>query len=341
VSVDDIWYGDSVTDRLTRAALTAPSWLYGGVVALRNAMYDRGVLPSFAGEIPVVSVGNVTVGGTGKTPFSALLVRMLRESGHTPAVVMRGYGDDERHLHARLNVDVSVVAGADRIAGIREAAAGGADVVVLDDGFQHRRARRDLDIVLVSAERWRPTLGVLPAGPLREPLRSIRRADIVAITRKVADDADVARVRDYVAGIRRSVDAIVEAAIEPSALVEWRGGAELSLDSLGGASVLAIAGIGDPASFFAQITRAGAQVTQRQFRDHHNYSAAEARELQREADSHKYVITTEKDAVKLSRQWPANGARLWYVSQAVRLTEGSSFVATALAKLFKRATSIA
>ena len=213
--------------------------------------------------------------------------------------------------------------------------------MVLDDGFQHRRARRDLDIVLVSAERWRPTLGVLPAGPLREPLRSIRRADIVAITRKVADDADVARVRDYVAGIRRSVDAIVEAAIEPSALVEWRGGAELSLDSLGGASVLAIAGIGDPASFFAQITRAGAQVTQRQFRDHHNYSAAEARELQREADSHKYVITTEKDAVKLSRQWPANGARLWYVSQAVRLTEGSSFVATALAKLFKRATSIA
>jgi tetraacyldisaccharide 4'-kinase len=304
-------------------------------------MYDRGLLRSHPSPIPVVSVGNITVGGTGKTPFSAHLVGLLREAGHNPAVVMRGYGDDERHLHARMNPGVAVVTGADRIAGIREATAGGADVVVLDDGFQHRRAGRDLDIVLVSAERWRSGLRMLPAGPLREPLRSIHRADIAVITRKIASDGDVSALRSAVEELRGGRDGIAVAELKAGRLVGVANGATMELPALSGASVLAIAGIGDPASFFAQLRFTGARVRERRFRDHHDYTAAEAAVLATESTGHKYVITTEKDAVKLSRVWPANGLELWYLSQAVRLSEGSSLVAAALAKLFKRATSIA
>lgn len=304
-------------------------------------MYDRGVLRSHSSAIPVVSVGNVTVGGTGKTPFSALLVEMLRRMGHAPAVVMRGYGDDERHLHARMNPGVIVVTGSDRVAGIREAASDGADVVVLDDGFQHRRARRDLDIVLVSAERWRNGLMLLPAGPLREPMKSIRRADIVVITRKVAGEDEVTAVRRALEEVRGAREGMVVAELAGSEIIGAQSGENVELAALSGASVLAIAGIGDPASFFAQLRATGARVTERRFRDHHDYTAADATELATESAGHKYAITTEKDVVKLSRIWPANGAELWYLSQAVRLTEGSSSVATALAKLFKRATSIA
>ena len=114
----------------------------------------------------------------------------------------------------------------------------------------------------------------------------------------------------------------------------------LPLESLRGASVLGIAGIGDPASFFAQLSRAGASVTPRRYRDHHAYTPSEVAELVAASAGHKYVVTTEKDVVKLGKLWPATGPMLWYLSQAVRLTEGASLVAAALAKTFKRATLI-
>jgi tetraacyldisaccharide 4'-kinase len=316
------------------------SWLYGWVATVRNTLYDRGALRVHSGAIPVVSVGNLTVGGTGKTPCAAYLVSELLAAGHRPAVVMRGYGDDERHLHGRMNPGVAVVTGADRVTGIRSAAAGGADVVVLDDGFQHRRAHRDLDIVLISAERWRDDLEMLPAGPLREPLRSLGRADLVIVTRKSARDEDVASVVGAVRALPFVRCEIAVASLEPSGVVSARSGTEIPLDALRGERVLGVAGIGDPASFFEQLRQLGAVVTERRFRDHHAYSQAEAANLAAASVSHKYVVSTEKDAVKLLAVWPANGPELWYLSQAVRLTKGASLVAAALVKLFKRATSI-
>lgn len=339
MSVEAIWYGMRPGDRLARAALAPAAWLYGAVVAIRNALYDHRLLAMHQSEIPVVSVGNVTVGGTGKTPLSAHLVSLLRSAGHTPAVVMRGYGDDELHVHAQLNAGVTVVTDADRVAGIHSAAAAGADVVVLDDGFQHRRARRDLDIVLVSVERWWSDLRLLPAGPLREPLSSIRRADLVVITRKVATDEEVATVRRAIAGLRDGDGDIAVAEMLPSVLVDATRGVTAELDVLRGVRVLAIAGIADPASFFAQLRHTSGSVTERKFSDHHAYTADEARSLAAASLGHKHVVTTQKDAVKLSMLWPANGPELWYLSQAVRLTEGSTLVAAALAKLFTRPTS--
>lgn len=340
MSVEQVWYGSSIGARALRGVLAPLAWIYGSVSTVRNVLYDRGVFRVHAAPVPVISVGNLTVGGTGKTPFAAFLVRELLATGHHPAVVMRGYGDDERHLHARMNPGVTVIAGADRVKGIQEAAAQGADVVVLDDGFQNRRTRRDLDILLISAERWQETPAVLPAGPLRESLRGAARADLVVITRKSASDD---RLDAVARAVRKSPfvrSPVAVASLEPRALVDALGGAELPLERLRGQSVLAIAGVGDPASFFEQLRQLGATPTACRFPDHHAYSPAEAGDLATKSSCHKYAVTTEKDAVKLRTLWPANGPRLWYLSQAVRLTEGAPFVAAALVESLKRATSI-
>lgn len=340
MTVEDLWYGTSFGARSVRAAVAPLSWLYGGVIAARNALYDNRVLRAHAALVPVISVGNVTVGGTGKTPFSAYLVGELIAADRRPAVVMRGYGDDEMHLHARLNPGVMVITGADRVAGIRSAASRGADVVVLDDGFQHRRASRDLDVVLVSAESWSSKLRLLPAGPLREPLSAIDRADVVVVTRKSATNEDALAVVRTIRDAHPHVDVAV-AALEPAALVKFSSGESTSLGAIAGERILAVAGIADPTSFFAQLRQLGAVVTELRFRDHHDYTAADAAWIAGESTGHKYAITTEKDAVKLARVWPADSVEPWYLSQAVRLTEGYALVASALANLFKRATSIA
>lgn len=341
MNFEQLWYGDRVRSRAVRGLLSPLGWLYGGIVSVRNSLYDHSLLAATRSAIPVVSVGNLTVGGTGKTPFSAYIVQQLCEAGHRPAIVMRGYGDDEIHLHARINPEAPVVADRDRVAGIAAAAAAGADVAVLDDGFQHRRARRDLEIVLVSAEKWPTGVRMLPVGPFREPLASLRRADLVVVTQKSADDRDIGTVVRSVREVCGSTMSIVVARLEPRALVSFQSGAEVPLDALRGEEILAVAGIGDPGSFFEQLEQLGAVVTPRRFRDHHAYSAADATVLYNQATGHKYAITTEKDAVKLAPLWPAKSDTLWYLSQAVRVTEGASLIAAALAKLFQRATSIA
>ncbi|MGI9091261.1 MAG: tetraacyldisaccharide 4'-kinase, partial [Gemmatimonadaceae bacterium] len=174
--VEDVWYGDGARARLARTVLMPASWLYHGVTAIRNTLYNIGLARTHSSPIPVISVGNLTVGGTGKTPFTAHLVHLLSEMGRRPAIVMRGYGGDEKLLHERLNPGIRVYVSPDRAAGVALAAAKGADVVVLDDAFQHRRAARCLDVVLVSAEQWRDDLKILPAGPLRESFTGLRRA---------------------------------------------------------------------------------------------------------------------------------------------------------------------
>lgn len=339
MNVDDLWYDRSRLARAVRVFVSPLSALYGSAVAIRNALYDRGLLRSYRGTIPVVSVGNVSVGGTGKTPFSAYLVRALIDLGHRPAVVMRGYGGDELQLHARMNPDVPIISSADRVAGICAAVDAGADVVVLDDGFQHRRAHRDLDIVLVSAEQWSANVWLLPAGPLREPMRSIRRADLVVVTQKSASDAEVQAVVRAIQPLLVGCGTVVVASLAPSELVSSVGGESLPLDAVRGERVLAVAGIGDPTSFFTQLRQLGALVTERRFRDHHPYTVADAEGLELRSRGHKYVVATEKDTVKLSAIWPANGPNLLYLSQAVRLREETSLVAAALAKLFNRTTS--
>ena len=170
--------------RAVRSALLPASWVFGAIVARRNARFDAATLRRAA--LPSLSVGNLTVGGTGKTPVAAWCVEQLRARGARPAIVMRGVGDDEWRVHGLLNPGTPVIVSADRSDGVFTARARGADCVVLDDAFQHRQAARVADVVLVSADGFSGRAHLLPAGLYREPLTALRRAQAVLVTDKAA-----------------------------------------------------------------------------------------------------------------------------------------------------------
>lgn len=316
-----------------RWLLTPLSWLYALAAGLRNVLYDRGLLRSHVLPLPSVSIGNVSVGGTGKTPVSAWVAARLLAMGQRPAIVMRGYGADEPLVHQRLNPSVPVIVNPDRVAGAAEAARRGATVVVLDDAFQHRRARRDLDIVLVAAEQGE-AFGVLPAGPLREWPRGIRRAQVLMVTRKSASRSEAERVAALWTATAGAPAAVVVALL-PGALCPadaTSGQDALPLDRLRGSRVLAVSAIGNPAAFAAQLTALGAEVDAAAFPDHHAFGEVEIRELTARAPAVDFVVCTLKDAVKLEGRWPAQAPPLWYLSQTVAVELGAATLDAALAR---------
>lgn len=317
-----VWESSSLAARIVREALRPASWAYGGVVAARNAAYDHGWLRSHELALPAISVGNLTVGGTGKTPVAAYVAARLAERGLKPAIVMRGYGSDESLVHARLNPGIPVIVAADRVRGAIEARAAGRDVVVLDDAFQHRRARRAADIVLLAAELAGP-VRQLPAGPWREPLASLARASLVVVTRKSASPV---RARELLLHARRFAPSAGGALILLAAdrLVNWTSGDVTELASLRDRRVLAAAGIGDPRAFAAQLADAGAQVELAAERDHHAYTAADAAALASRAERRGMLVCTLKDAVKLGPVWPRAAPPLWYLSQRVVVESGAA-----------------
>src|SRR5436309_1283897 len=150
--LERIWFDDSIVARGARLALAPPAWLYSSIVRVRGALFDRDVLHAHRSAVPVLSIGNLSVGGTGKTPLAAWAAARLRAAGARPAVLLRGYGGDEPLVHAVLNPEVPVIVDPDRVAAARKALDAGADCAILDDGFQHRRLARIADWVLVSAE---------------------------------------------------------------------------------------------------------------------------------------------------------------------------------------------
>jgi tetraacyldisaccharide 4'-kinase len=329
--IDHLWFDQSVTARAGRVALAPVAAAYRVATRIRGAMYDVGLLPVRETAIPALSVGNLTVGGTGKTPMAAWMAGALAARHHRPAVVLRGYGDgDEAAVHRVLNPSVTVVVSPDRVEGVRRAAAAGCDVAVLDDAFQHRRARRVADVVLVSADAWASPRWPLPSGPWREPLSALRRATVIIVTRKIADDTAVATVVGAISAIAPRIPVAV-ASFEPCAL-RTLAGATRPLTSLRGARVRAVAGVATPASFFAQLRGLGADVDGVPFADHHPYTGADVAALQRGATPGTDVICTLKDAVKLDGLWPREpgGGSLWYVSQRVEFERGVESVYAAL-----------
>jgi tetraacyldisaccharide 4'-kinase len=316
----DLW-----ENRAVRMALTPAAAAFGAGVAVRNRLYDTGVLATHATPIPTISVGNLTVGGTGKTPIASYLAHELRSRGHRPAIVMRPYrSGDEMLVHEQLATEFVVIASLDRLGSIVKAAAGGCDVAILDDGFQHRRIARVADIVLISADAWASSHALLPAGPWREPLSALTRASLVIVTRKAAD---LARAEAVAAIAGRTVPTAI-AALSFDTL-HGLAGETRTVESLRGQRVHAVAAIGDPAAFFAQLRAAGADVVTHAFRDHHAYGAEDVARLLRAADG-AAVVCTLKDAVKLGPLWPRQREALWYVSQRVTFDRGAEAVQTAL-----------
>lgn len=327
-AIERIWAADAVGAR----ALVPLSWLYGAATGVRNLLFDIGLLRTRPLGLPVVSVGNLSVGGTGKTPVAAWVAAELRAMGAHPAVLLRGYGEDEPMVHARLNPDVPVVANPDRVAGAAAARAKGATVLVLDDAFQHRRARRDLDLVLIAAEQG-TARRLLPAGPLREGRRALRRADLVIVTRKSASRAEAEAVAAEWTGFS-GAPGIVIVALQPGPLRPLDPeGASLPLDALRGKRILAISAIGAPGAFEAQLRSAGATVESAAFPDHHAFSDVDAVDLARRAGRLDLTVCTLKDAVKLGPRWPRQAPGVWYLSQAVEVESGGASLREALQRL--------
>lgn len=322
--VEWLWWSDRAGARLARVALAPASMLFSLVVRVRNALYDGRIVRVHTPRIPALSVGNLTVGGTGKTPVSSWLALALLSRGARPAIVLRGYGDDEPLVHARLAPTIPVIVDANRLEAIERAAATDADVAVLDDGFQHRRVARTADVVLMSADVPASPPRLLPTGPLREPLTALRRASLVIITRKAAALDDARAVAAHV----HTIAPAVPTAIVHLALGDIRIGAAppAPLTSIAGCRVLAIAGVGNGDAFGEQLRQAGATVRMKAFPDHHPFTEADARALARDLEADEIALCTLKDAVKLLSLWPREARAIGYVSQAVIVEEGEDAI---------------
>jgi tetraacyldisaccharide 4'-kinase len=321
-----VWFDAGVAGRLARGALWPAEAAYRVVSGARSSLYDIGLRAERQPPIPALSVGNLSVGGTGKTPVAAWMAARLLGAGASPAIVMRGYGDDEPLVHARLNPDIPVHTAPDRLAGTVEAAAEGADCVVLDDAFQHRRVARVVDAVLVSAEQWSGHVRLLPAGPWREPAGALARATLVLVTRKSVDRSRAIAVAEALSRHTAARVAVVSLALGP--LMSDEG--TMPLESIRGRKLLAVAGIGDPTAFRRQLEAAGATLRTAFFGDHHRYSRADVAAMASTARADELIVCTLKDYVKLARHWPRASPSLWYVSQRVAPESGESAITSAL-----------
>jgi tetraacyldisaccharide 4'-kinase len=330
-NIEDIMYGRK-SSSVAGAFLYALSLVYGAAVRIRLTAYAKGVFRTKRLPCRVISVGNISLGGTGKTPTVINIAGLLAMHGKRPLVLSRGYGradesrvavvsdgasliadpssgGDEPALIAMRLPQVPVVAGSDRHeAGTFAVDRFHPDVVVLDDGYQHIRLGRDLNIALIDGADPFGSGRLFPAGILREPLDSLKRADIVVITREDRA-ADLVTLKKT---IRKHTEAkIFTARYIPREVVSVKSGEVAPLTSLHGAALFAFAGIARPASLVSLLGSLGADVKGlRSFPDHHPYSRAEIEELVEKASDSKaeMLMTTEKDGVRIRGMAPAN---LW------------------------------
>lgn len=301
------------------------SLLFRLAVNVRNLLYDRAILRSDTLPVPIISIGNLTVGGTGKTPAVEYFARWLLAHNVRPAIVTRGYGrqqrgtvvvadgkklcanvgasGDEAMQLARRLPEAVVIADDSKARGARIACTTfPVDVVIIDDGFQHRRLNRDLDIVLIDAPSFFGNRWLLPAGPFREPLTALRRAAAVILTN--IDGAAASQLDDLEARCRRRTTAsLIRATLQPLSFENIAGGS-LPLSALRGKRVFAVCGIAQPARFLEDLRSVGAVVAERQlFPDHHAFTEKEITLLLKRAQAvaADAVVLTEKDATKWSQ----------------------------------------
>jgi tetraacyldisaccharide 4'-kinase len=319
--VQRIWEEDPAGNGISplHASLKILSSIYHAAISTRNHLFDRGLLRQKRLACPVFSVGNLTVGGTGKTPTVILLANLLRERGRRPAVLSRGYGGrtgapvnivsdgnrllmgwpeagDEPLLIARAAPGVPVLTGSERfLTGKRALEAFGADSLILDDAFQHRSLHRDLDILLIDRTRPFGNGHLLPRGPLREPPEALQRAHLFIRTGNGNEPECLIPLlpdRPSFPGFRR-----------PLGIIEGGTGPLLPVESLRGKRVCAFAGIGRPENFRKSLEGLGMEVVSFQiFPDHHPYHRAELDALCRIASETgaDRIVTTEKDGIRLT-----------------------------------------
>lgn len=306
------------------------SIVYLVVVSVLKFFYRRGILVSYRPAAKVISVGNITLGGSGKTPLVEYLVLQLAARRHRVAALLRGYqkprinrgvgspdyygmGDEASMLKEALRGSGAVFSNPDRAEQARKIDQEGRfDTIILDDGFQHWRLKRDLDIVVVDATNPFGNGYVLPLGPLREPLGALSRADIIVLSR--SNEVDPRELQEIEARLKRICGAapVVRAVHSPQYLYHAVTGQKVGFEALKGAGVGVMAGVAVPASFLRSVEGLGAKVVWKAFfDDHHEYSRSDIKEALRGSRDMKasFLLTTEKDIVRfrglLLQQAPA------------------------------------
>jgi tetraacyldisaccharide 4'-kinase len=357
--LDAIWWRERAFPG--RAALLLPlsaaEWVFRSVAGLRGSLYAGGVLHAVRVGVPVISIGNLAVGGAGKTPAAMAVASRLLARGRRVAVLSRGYGavrsdprvvsdgqrlllsaedgSDEGVLVARRLPGVAVLCGPRRAELARLArGALGADVLLLDDGFQHRALARDLDVVVLDAGNPFGNGHLLPRGPNREPRNALRRAGLVWLSRvEGATPEGLEALRDTAR--EATGHEPVESRHQPLDLLDGRFVTSFGLDALRGRRVRLLAGIARPGAFRRTVEALGAQVAgERRFRDHHRFREAELREVLGPADRDggqggDWVITTEKDAVRMGPEAAAH-PRLRVLRIEAQVVRGEEVLARAL-----------
>jgi tetraacyldisaccharide 4'-kinase len=326
---------------LLRGVFRVVESFYSLAVRYRNARYDRGASPSHRVGVPVVSVGNLTLGGTGKTPMVAWIARWFAEKGVRVAVISRGYGakqgeaNDEARELALAIPGVPHLQNPDRVAAAKRAIAEcGAQCIVLDDAFQHRRIARDLNIVLLDATEPFGYQHVFPRGLLREPIQGLGRAQVIVLSR--ADHLTPAERAAFweIVGLHAPQTARAEVIHAPKRLIA-SGGATAELGALEGQAVAAFCGIGNPAGFRHTLEACGCRVAGfREFPDHHSFTPADLAALADWAKSLNVsaVLCTGKDLVKIAADRLGN-LPLWAVGIELEFLSGQALLESRLSPL--------
>jgi tetraacyldisaccharide 4'-kinase len=315
-----------------RWALTVLSWPYSATVRVRNHLYTTGRLKTYAVGVPVICVGNLTTGGTGKTPLVVWLCRYLQGKEICCSILTRGYktqkgeASDEPALLAAQCPGAAVVVNPNRVAGAAEAICHhDAQVIIMDDGFQHRRLSRDLDIVAIDATRTFGYGRLLPAGLLREPVTGLRRAHAVVLTR--CDQVSAATLQRIEEDLRRiHPDLVVARSIHAPVGIRTLTGTGIEVAQLRGQRIFAFCGIGNPPSFFHTVEHAGGVlVGSAAYDDHYRYAGRDLERIYRKAAGRKasLILTTQKDWTKIAPLASPGEPRLACLAVELQITAGA------------------
>ncbi|MDD3846060.1 MAG: tetraacyldisaccharide 4'-kinase [Syntrophorhabdaceae bacterium] len=340
-----VWNGEAKVARwLLYIPLAFFSYLYQIALMAREYMYQTGIMTTQSAPIPVISVGNITLGGTGKTPVVERLSRRFKDAGFNPGIITRGYmrkkngtfavdikndsaqtAGDEAYMLAK-RTRIPVIVGKDRLKAIKRGIKDRhIDIAILDDGFQVRDLKKDVDLLILNGRESLSRQELFPLGPYREPVARVRASDTILVSKSEPDSATIYFIR----GIPR-----FQVRYSPVHVYNVRKNVIAHYNFLKSKKVLAFAGLGDNQSFFQLLRQIGADIVQEtSFPDHHRYTPKDMKRME-SVDNIQCIVTTEKDAVKLlGMEVPDN---LFYLSIEARIEDEDTLMELLLKKLGTR-----